>query len=152
MSFKKGSVLDIPLAMGIILGAAITFLILNTIVRTIDGTGAFGATWTTFVDNSFGLMDSLFVFGFLSLFLAIIIMAAMTKSTPIMFAVGILLLILSVFISPIIANVYNAIATNTAISTGHSTLDTFFSKFPLIILIVGGIIAVVNMLGGSGSE
>ena len=154
MSFKRGSALDLPIGMALILASALTFLILNTIVNTLsDQGGIFDRTeWTTFVNNSFGLLDGLFVFGFFSLFLAAIVMAAVTRSTPIMFGVGVLMVIVSVFLAPTIANIYYEVATNPDISGGHSNIDSFFSNLPLIVLVVGGVIIVVNLMGGRGYE
>ena len=157
MSFRKGSVLDIPRSMALILAAGITYLLLNTLVSSLTTAGGIFADpiWTDFVSNSFGLLDGLFVFGFFSMFLFIIMLAGITRSTPIMFAAGILLIIVSVFLAPIFANIYYEFATATGITaTGHTALDAFFGNLPLIILIIAGIVAIVNLVGfgGSGNE
>ena len=154
MSFKRGSALDIPIYLGIILAGAITYLMLNTLVSNLTAAGGIFADsiWTDFVSNSFGLLDSLFVFSFIMGFLFIIILAGITRSTPIMFAAGIVMIIVSVFIAPTIANIYNEFATNPSVAAGHTNLDAFFAVLPTLILVVGGIIVVVNLVGRGGSE
>ena len=152
---KRGSILDIPFLLIGIMSLAITFLVVNTIITALANSDTVigdSTDFDTFKANTVDLMDYLIVFAFFGGFIASIILAAMTRSTPLMFAFSILFLVIMVFISPIIANVYEVVATNAGIeSAGHSGIDLFFQNLPTIILVFGGAI-MLALLWGGGSE
>jgi hypothetical protein len=134
---------------------AVIFLVVNTIMYSLaDSDTVIGdsADFDEIVAGTVGIMDYLIVFAFFGAFTAAIILAAMTRSTPVMFGVGIVFLIIAVFISPLIANVYSDIVGNPGIeASGHTGLDAFFQNLPTIILIVGSAILLALRMGG-GSE
>lgn len=153
--FTKGSILDIPHLMIAAFFVAITFLVVNTIMMELkESDSAIGDStqFDEFTDNSVGILDDLLVFAYFGAFIAAVILAAMTRSTPIMFGLGILFLIIVVFISPIISNVYEDVADSSGIeSTGHTSQDSFFDNLPTYILMFGAAVMIALRLGG-GSE
>ena len=153
--FTRGSILDIPFIMTSIFFVAVTFLAINTIMTELKGSdSAIGdsTTFDEFTDNSVGILDDLLVFAYFGVFIAAVILAAMTRSTPILFGLGILFLIITVFIAPILSNVYEAVADSSGMeATGHTAQDSFFDDLPTYVLMFGAAVLIALRLGG-GSE
>lgn len=154
---KKGSVTDIPVFIGIIVGAAVVYLIVSSIFAAIDakvdtivGAEAAGAFHNLY-NNTVSLLDELTVFAFFSIGIISLYLASLTRSTPILLGVGVVLVMLSVFIAPTFANVYTAIADSSGIDAEHSAMDGFFNNLPVIVLIFGAAMLLIMAYGGSGN-
>lgn len=151
--------MDLPFWMVGIFALAVIFLVVNTIFAELDDSDTVignSAEFEQMRNDTVGLLDSLVVFSFYGGFFLILVLAAMTRSTPLMFGVGIMFLVVMVFIAPIFSNTYETIADHADMeATGHTGTDEFFENLPTFVLLGGAAVLIVMRLvgmGGGGRE
>ncbi len=148
----KGSVLDvlfIMIALLIIAICTILAFLMNTSIGTAFSDAGFSAETSTIFSqgsDSIELMDGLFAFILVGLFIAVIVSSLYIDTHPIFFAIAIMLAIILVPITAQITNMFDAFATNTNIITSANNFPItiqIMRNLPLICLVLIMTVAII---------
>lgn len=157
----RGSITDLFLIVVLIFIFAVSLLFmgyfgntLTTQIQTQDPTNATG-NLTVSMNRSFAVIDGLTAFLLVGLVVAVVATAVLIRANPVFIVfflfVGLVLLIL---ISALFSNVYSDLAQDphlTSYANTYSTTGLIINNFPVIMLIIGVIVAIV-LYGKSGAN
>ena len=153
---KRGSLQDLILVMVILLSLAITIIFSALITREIQNSGMFDDRGT--VNHSraraiFGItrdrvlptFDNIFIGTLVAGMLGVVILSFAVRSLPVFFVTGFVFITVLMLLAPILANVYDAVATHpllVADADDFTAIDFVFSNFPLIILAAAVLVSI----------
>ena len=151
---KKGSVLDLILIAVFMLSFALAILIgfkvtteFNTVIQANADIPTEGKTASTALLGEFtSTMDYGFLFFAMGLSIVVLLMAALVRVHPIFIVIYIIGLLLVIFISGIISNVYHEIADSTELVTLSNQLlfvDKIMTFLPWFVAIVGTLLCII---------
>jgi hypothetical protein len=166
---KKGSILDLVLAMMTMLLLSIIVIILvffflkfktgfmstNIISNGVNVTAQMG-TYLDVMSNTYQMLYWMLPFLILSMFLGMAISSFLVKTNPIFFIVYIFIYVLSCILSPIFSNIYEMIASNPSLSEEFAKwviVNYIFLYLPYWIIVFGaicGILVYSNVDWGNG--
>ena len=151
---KKGSIQDLIFI--IVVALVFSFFLLigykitdefNTKIQARTDMDSYGKTAVSTINNHFpGIMNNMFLFVIVGLAITTIILASLIKTHPIFLVFFIVALILVIFFAAIYSNVYQTMASNSALSSqaNKMTIPAFVMNYlPFIIGIFGIILAIV---------
>lgn len=149
----KGSVLDLPIVMAVILVFAISIIVSTMAVTTIRDTMSNQSNVPNITNdlldegvNTMHLFDSVFVLFSVGVAAAVIIGALAVNTHPAFFIFTMILNVIMALIGSVFTNVYDAFATSTGIATYANEFPmilTFMRNFPIFIFVTGLIVGIV---------
>lgn len=149
---KRGSVIDIVYILIIAFSLSILFVMVGTVGDALDADPFFAASgeWMS-VSGTIDNLDSLLPWVIYGFFVAAFIMAAYVRSTPLMFGVGILFLLVIVFVTPFLSNTWETMSADASLTATTTETDTMWDNMPTTVLIMGCLILIALQIGG-GNE
>jgi len=159
---KKGSIQDLIFAAVVILVFSMIILIgfrisaaVNTEIQDSSIVSDNGKQAFQRITNLYpGVIDGQFLFLSFGLAITAFVMASLVRVHPIFLVLFILILIILIFISAVFSNIYQQIASNPDMITYADQLrftSLIMRGLPLIVLVVGGMLAVVMYKVGRNS-
>jgi len=151
---KKGSLQDIIFGGVILLVAAIVILIsfklaaeFNNNIQADASIPTAGKTASNTLTNYFpGVVNHTFLLLTIGIAIATLVMAALVRVHPIFLVFFLIGLILLIFISGILSNVYDAMATDTQLAPQANQLNFIsfiMTRLPFIVGVVGVLLMIV---------
>jgi len=151
---KKGSLQDIIFGGVILLVAAIVILIsfklaaeFNTNIQADASIPTAGKTASSTLTNYFpSVVDNVFLLLTIGIAIATLVMAALVRVHPIFLVFFLIGLILIIFISGILSNVYDAMATDIQLATQANQLNFIsfiMTRLPFIVGVIGVLLMIV---------
>ncbi len=147
----KGSILDLVFVMCILLCMSVSVFIGFTILNQFDTAGVFdsyGPEAEAVIDEgmqAMGVFDEGFMFVAIGLSVVVIIFAFMINTHPALFVFTWGALVLVIFISAILGNVFYEVAHNASFAGALAEYDMivfFFANIPTFALLIGAVIAI----------
>lgn len=145
----KGSMLDLPIILGLLLGGALTIFIVYFVLDAINTAWPMADVSKTIIQtgvNSFSQFDYMFLFFAVGLCMFSVVSAFFVNSHPVFFIFSMILLGIIVMVSAMVTNVFYEFATTSQFSSvalSFPFITTFMLYLPVICLVVGLLIAVV---------
>lgn len=154
---RKGSILDLPAIMAIILIFAISIIVGTMAVTefrdSVENNTNVPDVSKDILDkgvNTMELFDEAFILFSIGVAAAVIVGALAVNSHPAFFVFSLILNIVMALVGGIFTNVYDSFATSSAIAPYANQFPlilTFMRNLPIFIFIIGLIIAVVMYAG-----
>lgn len=151
---KKGSIQDLIYI--IVVALVFSFFLLvgykivdsfNTKIQASSDVDTYGKTAVSQINNHFpGIMNNMFLFVIIGLGITTLVLASLIKTHPIFLVFFIIALILIIFFAAIYSNVYQTMASNSALSTQASAMTMphyVMTYLPFIIGVFGILLAIV---------
>jgi len=148
---KKAAIQDSILVIVFIFIIAISFLVMSKVWNQVDPElkEQFNSTYynraSLFTGMVFKSFDILFVFVIIGFFIFLIISVFLINTHPAFFVVSLILLLVSLILAPLFANVYSDIEGSDEFATESAEYDIIsfvFSKYPLFALIAGILVLI----------
>ncbi|MBA7490710.1 hypothetical protein ES702_01253 [subsurface metagenome] len=152
---KKGDFTSLVIMIAVVFGLALALIIFSKVFLTITGelkdTDEFStttiATIETVEDNTIPLLDFFIFFSLVALMIGLIISSIYIDAHPAMTVIFLIALIVAVFITGQLANVYAEVVEDTTIASTASQFTytnlILGEHFPIIILVLGIIIVII---------
>tara|TARA_R100001530_G_scaffold125792_2_gene94409 strand:- start:167 stop:670 length:504 start_codon:yes stop_codon:yes gene_type:complete len=153
---KKGNVPDLIYIIVILFSLGVTIIIAANFygqyTDSISSNPAFNNSANTKVQTDANLMlsslDYIFIFFFIGLIIATIVLGFQIKTHPIFFFISLMLLIVVTILAGTMSNVYEQFTTNTTTSiqttaSSYTAMNFLFNHLPLFIAFVGVVIMVI---------
>lgn len=154
----KGSLLDLPVMLALLLAAGITIYLSYYVLSAISAAWPVPGDSQTVLDDTvttFQVFDQMFVFFAVGLGAFVIISGFYIQTHPVFFFFGAIILIpVVVMTSAQISNAFYSFAITPEISTVTTQFPltyTFIMNLPLFMLVIGVFVAIV-MYGKPGGE
>ena len=152
--YKKGGLPDIAFWAILLLFFAVVMLVsfkvvaeINTNVQGMDQIPANAKTATTFLEGTYpGIIDNTFLFLAIGIMLVSLILAALVRVHPIFIPIFWIALLLVIFFSGVLSNIYQEMAANPQLIAQADQL-TFISNIlnilPILVAVAGHILLFV---------
>ena len=160
---KKGSVLDIPVAIALLFSLVITLMVINLFWDNISPklTDEFGDTDEVVsmlgsADTTFGMFDMIFMSALIfGVFVMLILVSITIDASPIYIPIYLIVLIVTVIISAIISNTYDEFIASASISdvaSSYPMANVVFTNLPLIVTCLGAILIIITYIKIRGAN
>lgn len=159
----KGTILDLPVTMAMMLSGAFTILIVALVLVNFQSAWTFGGEAKTVIDKgvaAFGIFDQVFIVYAVGLGLFSVISAFYVNSHPVAYIFSMVMLGIVVMVSAMVSNAFDIFANNLALAPvigDYTYIVLLMRNLPLFFLVLGLMIAVAmhgkpetNPSGGSG--
>lgn len=151
---KRGTLDDIFTFLIIILGLAVTVLVVRSVFFNINDTGLFGLSTLadkagdSAINYTLPLFDIVFFAAVMIGVLSIGILAFQVKNTPAILFIAIIVLSIAVYLSANFSNVYEQVSDENVwgsnVTDGLTLTDAFWDNAPLFITVFGALILVAT--------